>query len=90
MVADEHEMTEEDEASDGRLRPAMLDDGQPWLPWWLPLPGLALVVLWAAYVAAATSGDGTAVLMRTLIWPGSAIFVVTTATTYFGWRLDLD
>lgn len=88
MVADEHEMTEEDEASDGRLRPAMLDDGQPRLPWWLPLPGLALAVLWVAYVAAA--GDGTVLLVQTLVWPGSAIFVVTTVTTYFGWRLDLD
>ena len=29
-------------------------------------------------------------LLAALWWPGSALFVVTTLVTYFGWRLDLD
>jgi hypothetical protein len=79
-----------DERADGSLRSAMLEDGQPWLTWWLPLPGIALAALWAAYQAAAGEGDAGGTLLRTLAWPGAAIFVVTTITTYFGWRLDLD
>lgn len=79
---------DEDER-DGRLRSAMLHDGQPRFPWWLPLPGLALAALWAAY-AGATGEGGAADAARTLLWPGPAIALVTTVATYFGWRLDLD
>jgi len=72
--------------NDGRLRDPMLADGQQRFPWWLPLPGLALAGTWAAYTNA--TGDGA--FLATLAWPGAPIFVVTTVTTYFGWRLDLD
>ena len=75
---------------DGRLRSAMLSDGQPWLVWWLPFPGIALAVLWAAYQGIASGTDVGGTMLRTLAWPGLPIFVVTTITTYFGWRLDLD
>ena len=85
MIDDADEQAE----YDGRLRSAMLDDGQPRFTWWLPLPGIALAVLWATYQVAA-GPEGTSALLQTLVWPGSAIFVVTTVTTYFGWRLDLD
>jgi hypothetical protein len=79
-----------DERADGNLRSPMLEDGQPWLTWWLPLPGIALTALWAAYQTVAGDGDPGGTLLRTLAWPGVAIFVVTTITTYFGWRLDID
>ena len=68
----------------------MLDDGQPRLTWWLPLPGIAFAALWAAYQAASAGDGALATLIRTLAWPGAAIFVATTITAYFGWRLDLD
>jgi hypothetical protein len=80
---------DEDDAQGGRLRSAMLDDGQPWLTWWLPLPGIAFAMLWAGYQAV-SADDAITTLMRTLAWPGAAIFLVTTVTAYFGWRLDLD
>ena len=48
----------------------------------------------AAYVqaaAAASDGEpGLTALLETLRWPGVPIFLITTVTTYFGWRLDLD
>jgi hypothetical protein len=72
--------------TDGRLRAAMLADGQQRFPWWLPLPGIAVAATWAAYMSA--TGGGA--LLDTLLWPGAPIFVATTVTTYFGWRLDLD
>lgn len=72
--------------TDGRLRSAMLADGQQRFPWWLPLPGLALAGTWAAYISATDSAP----LAAALLWPGAPIFVATTVTTYFGWRLDLD
>lgn len=81
---------EPDATGDGALRSAMLEDGQPAFPWWLPLPGVVLAVAWAAYRAAGAEEDGGGVLLETLLWPGLAIFLLTTATTYFGWRLDLD
>lgn len=95
MAADDTDRTIEDapgadETSDGALRPAMLDDGQPALPWWLPVPGLLLTLVWAAYRAASAEEDGAAMFLDTLLWPGVAIFVLTSVTTYFGWRLDLD
>jgi hypothetical protein len=81
----------EDEASEaGRLRSAMLDDGQPRFPLWLPLPGIALVLLWAAYRAVSAEEPGGAIFLETVLWPGAAILVLTTITAYFGWRLDLD
>ncbi len=85
-----HEADEPDEDAPGRLRSAMLEDGQPALPWWLPFPGLALAIVWAAYQGASAEDGAAAALLETLLWPGTAIFVLTTITTYFGWRLDLD
>jgi hypothetical protein len=78
-----------DEAA-GRLRSAMLEDGQPAFPWWLPLPGVLLALLWAAYQGVSAEDGAGAAFFSTLLWPGAAIFVLTTVTSYFGWRLDLD
>lgn len=80
----------EDGPNDGRLRSAMLDDGQPWLTWWLPIPGIAVALTWGAYQAVSAAEPGVDALLAALWWPGSALFVVTTLVTYFGWRLDLD
>ncbi len=102
MAADEHDETQGDESgeheafgrrrerNDGRLRSAMLDDGQPWLPWWIAVPGVALALGWAAYHGVTADEPGLAPFLATLTWPGIPIFIVTTITTYFGWRLDLD
>lgn len=92
MAADKSQglEAEPDEPLDGTLRSAMLEDGQPSFPWWLPLPGLLLAVAWAVYRAAGAEEDAGRLLLDTLLWPGVAIFALTTVTTYFGWRLDLD
>lgn len=94
MAADETRVTAgseaEGEADDGTLRSAMLADGQPAFPWWLPVPGILLTLGWAAYQAVGAEESGGSVFLDTLLWPGAAIFVLTTVTTYFGWRLDLD
>jgi hypothetical protein len=74
----------------GRLRSAMLADGQPSFPWWLPLPGIALALVWAAYRGVSAEDAAGAVFLEELVWPGLPILVLTTVTSYFGWRLDLD
>lgn len=89
---DDLDETEEgaDGPNDGRLRSAMLEDGQPGLTWWLPIPGVAVALTWAAYQAVSAAEPGLEALLATLWWPGSAILLVTTLVTYLGWRLDLD
>ena len=94
-VDPEHDVSDEapsKEARDGRLRPAMFeDDEEPRFPWWLPFPGLALALGWAAYQGFGTAdGGGISEAGELLLWPGAAIFLATTVTAYFGWRLDLD
>jgi hypothetical protein len=85
-AADEGTSSGSRHRTDGHLRSPMLDDGQQLFPWWLPIPGLALAGTWAAYQDA----TGASAFLGTLLWPGAPIFVATTITTYFGWRLDLD
>ena len=79
-----------DDGSDGRLRSAMLKDGQPSFPRWIPLPGVVLALVWAAYQGVSAEDGASAQFVSTLLWPGIAILVLTTVTAYFGWRLDLD
>ena len=68
------------------LRHALVDDQDSRFPRWLPLPGIVLALGWAAYQAATAGGD----LLATLLWPGAAIFVLTTLVAWFGWQLDID
>ncbi|MEZ4504055.1 MAG: hypothetical protein R3C39_15640 [Dehalococcoidia bacterium] len=79
------------------LRHALVDDEDPRFPWWLPLPGLALALGWAAFraVTAGTPGaidqpDTLEVLLTTLLWPGAAIFLLTSLAAFFGWQLEID
>ena len=68
------------------LRQALVDDQDPRFPWWLPLPGFAIALTWAAYEAVAAGGD----FLPTLLWPGAAILVLVTIATWFGWQLEID
>lgn len=68
------------------LRSALVDDQDPRFPIWLPLPGLALAIGWAAYQASAVDAS----FLLTALWPGAAIFALTTLATWFGWQLDID
>ena len=54
-------------------------------PWWLPVPGLAIATAWAGY-----QGGGMAEFTSTLLWPGTALYVLVTVATYLGWRRDTD
>lgn len=73
------------------LRPAMFqDDDDPAWAWWLPLPGLAVAIVWAAYQAVSADSDSGGTFLRQLAWPGAAALALTTIAAYFGWRLDLD
>lgn len=68
------------------LRQALVDDDDPRFPRWLPIPGVALAVGWAAYQSVAETGD----FLPTLLWPGAAILGLTTLATWFGWQLEID
>ena len=86
---------EGDEVNAGDLlRHALVNDDDPRFPWWLPLPGLGLAVLWAGYRAAATTIDPNGapleVFLGALLWPGVAVFLLTTVATWAGWQLEID
>ena len=80
----------DEEQQPGRLRSPLLDDGQPSFHWWLLLPGLALVVIWALYRAVSAEDGGGGEFIAQLLWPGPAILLVTSVAAWLGWRLDLD
>ncbi len=68
------------------LKDALVDDDDPRFPRWLPLPGIALAIGWAAFVAATAGAD----FVQTLLWPGAGIFALTTLATWLGWQLELE
>ncbi len=68
------------------LRSALVDDQDPRFPRWLPAPGIAGAIAWAAYDSAAADGA----FLATLLWPGAAIVVLATLVAWFGWQLDID
>jgi hypothetical protein len=77
------------------LRHALVNDDDPRFPWWLPLPGLLLALLWAGYrgVSAAAldpASGGLEAFLGTLLWPGAGIFVLTSVATWAGWQLEID
>ncbi len=84
------EQADEEGEQPGRLRSPLLDDGQPSFHWWLLLPGLALVVIWALYRAVSAEDGGGGEFIAQLLWPGPAILLVTSVAAWLGWRLDLD
>ena len=68
------------------LRQALVSDDDPRFPRWLPLPGILLALGWAAF-SAATDG---ASFLAVALWPGAAIFALTTLATWLGWQLEID
>jgi hypothetical protein len=77
------------------LRHALVNDDDPRFPWWLLIPGLALVLLWAGYhtasaAAAGLTSDPRAEFLAMLVWPGAPIFLLSTVATWLGWQLELD
>jgi hypothetical protein len=68
------------------LRGALVDDDDPRFPRWLPIPGVLAAGGWALYDAAAGGGA----FLPTLLWPGAAILVLTTAAVWLGWQLEID
>lgn len=95
---DEHEAHDGEGAREGEhaldgpvtagelLRQALVDDDDPRFPRWLPLPGIVAAAGWAAYEATANGSS----LAGTLLWPGGAIFALTTLAAWFGWQLEID
>lgn len=78
------------------LRHALVNDDDPRFPWWLPLPGVVLAVLWAGWravsigTAGPEAGPGLETFVGTLLWPGAGIFVLTSVATWAGWQLEID
>ena len=79
------------------LRHALVNDDDPRFPWWLPVPGLVLAILWAGYRAASSSvgADSSStppleVFLGVMLWPGAAIFVLGAVATWAGWQLEID
>ncbi len=69
-------------------RQALVDDRDPRLPWWVPLPGLAVALGWAGYEGIV--GGGLSLFAETLLWPGAGVFLFVTIATFLGWQLDID
>ena len=91
-MSDEQQAIDDGEPTEGPLgttevlRGALVDDGDPRFPLWLPIPAILVTAGWALYDATAAGGD----FLPTLLWPGAAIFVGTTIATWLGWQLDID
>ena len=68
------------------LKDALVDDDDPRFPRWLPLPGIALALVWAGFSAATAGAD----FLATLLWPGAGIFALTSVATWLGWQLEID
>lgn len=68
------------------LRTAFVNDDDPRFPIWLPLPGLAAVIGWAAYQQMTGAGG----FLPTALWPGAAIFVLVSLAAWLGWQLEID
>lgn len=68
------------------LRQALVSDDDPRFPRWLPLPGIALALGWAAFTAATADAN----FLHAAAWPGAGIFALTTAATWLGWQLEID
>ena len=94
--ADAAQPTEAAEPTDGEergplLRPATFqDDDDPRFTWWIPIPGLLLAVVWAAWQATSAEVDAGGEFARTLLWPGAGLFVGGLLAAFLGWRLDID
>ncbi len=79
------------------LRHALVNEDDPRFPWWLPVPGIILALLWAGWRTASASAGPDAgsvasldVFLQTLLWPGAGIFLLTSAATWAGWQLEID
>lgn len=95
---DESRQRAEEAVPDARdlLRQALVNDDDPRFPWWLPVPGVLLAVLWAGWravsasAAGAEAGAGLDMFLSTLMWPGVGIFALTSVATWAGWQLEID
>ncbi len=81
-----HDAHEDPVTAGELLKQALVDDDDPRVPRWLPLPGIALALGWAGFTAATAGAD----FVGAVIWPGAGIFLLTTVATWLGWQLELE
>lgn len=72
------------------VRSALVNDDDPRFPWWMPLPGAALAVVWGAWQAVGADGGAASAFVGALLWPGPAIVALATLATFLGWQLEID
>ena len=69
-------------------------DAEPLFLWWMPIAGLLLAAGWGIWKAADTSdgsaGDRLAAFGAGFLWPGFAIFAVTTFLVWLAWKVEFE
>ena len=75
-------------------KPESGEAAEPLLHWWMPLAGLVLAAAWGVWEAADDSSRGAVgragAFAEGILWPGAAIFAVTTFLVWLAWKVDLD
>ncbi|PZC40935.1 MAG: hypothetical protein DK305_000279 [Chloroflexi bacterium] len=66
------------------------DDKDPRFNIWLLLPGICIAILWSLWKTIIIQGSISLDFFSILIWPGFAIFFITSIFAILGWQLDID
>jgi hypothetical protein len=72
------------------LKSAFVDAADARLPLWIPIPGLVITLIFGAFMGLTGESDHAKLMLSTIVWPGSGIFLGVTFTAWLGWQLEID
>jgi hypothetical protein len=70
--------------------PPKPDIKEPLLLWWMPIVALLAPLAWAAWAGASADADALSEALRSLLWPGVALYFGAIAVLWAGWKIDLE
>ena len=62
----------------------------PLLLWWMPVVALIAPLIAALWLGATAEDDGLRAAVRGFFWPGAAVYLITFAVLWAGWKIDLE
>jgi len=72
------------------LKSAFVDATDARLPLWIPMPGLLITLIFGTFMGLTGESDHAKLILSTIVWPGSGIFLGVTVTVWLGWQLEID
>lgn len=88
-MSDKHKIPNRVSASE-ILKSAFVDAADTRLPLWLPIPGALITLVFATYIGLTGESNQIKLMLATVVWPGSGIFLGVTVATWLGWQLEID